>query len=59
MITGYGAFGVETKQNQTHICLSVCYYHVTYAVRSEFPSYSLSECEGTPYSKEAVYLKFK
>ena len=39
--------------------LTVCYYHVTYKFQSESTLYSLPECLGTPYSKQAPYLKFK
>ena len=39
--------------------LTVCYYHVTYKFQSESTLYSLPECQGTPYSKQVPYLKFK
>ena len=39
--------------------LTVCYYHVTYEFQSESTFYSLPECQGTPCSKHAPYLKFK
>ena len=39
--------------------LTVCYYHVTYEFQSESTLYSLPECEGTPCSKQASFLKFK
>ena len=39
--------------------LIACYYHVMYAFQSEFTIYQLSECEGTPCSKQTWYLKFK
>ena len=39
--------------------LTVCYYHVTYEFQSESTLYSLPECQGTPCSKQAPYLKFK
>ena len=39
--------------------LTVCYYHVTYEFRSESTLYSLPECQGTPCSKQASYMKFK
>ena len=39
--------------------LTVSYYHVTYEFESEFTLYSLPECQGTPCSKQAPYLKFK
>ena len=38
---------------------TVCYYHVTYEFHSESTIYSLPECQGTPCSKQAPYLKFK
>ena len=38
---------------------TVCYYHVTYEFQSEYTLYSLPECQVTPYSKQAPYLKFK
>ena len=39
--------------------LTVCYYHVTYEFQSESILFSLPECQGTPCSKQAPYLKFK
>ena len=39
--------------------LTVCYYHVTYEFQSQPTLYSLPECEGTPCSTQATYLKFK
>ena len=38
--------------------LTVCYYHVTYEFQSESTLLSLPECQGTPCSKQAPYLKF-
>ena len=38
--------------------LDSCYYHVTYEFQSESTVYSLPECQGTPYLKQAPYLKF-
>ena len=38
---------------------TVCYYHVTYEFQSEPTLYKLPECQETPYSKQAPYLKFK
>ena len=38
---------------------TVCYYHVMYEFQSESTLYSLPECQGTPCSKQAPYLKFK
>ena len=38
---------------------TVWYYHVTYEIQSESTLYSLPECQGTPYSKQAAYLKIK
>ena len=35
------------------------YYHATYEVQSESTLYSLPECQRTPCSKQASYLKFK
>ena len=37
----------------------LCYYPVTYGFQSESTLYSLPECQGTPCSKQAPYLKFK
>ena len=37
---------------------TVCYYHVAYEFQSESRFYSLPECQGTPCSKQAPYLKF-
>ena len=37
----------------------LCYYHVTFEFQSESTLYSLCECQGTPCSKQAPYLKFK
>ena len=39
--------------------LTVCYYHVTYEFQSESTLYNLTECQGTPCSKQVSYLKFK
>ena len=39
--------------------LIVCYYHVTYEFESESTLCSLPECQETPCSKQAPYLKFK
>ena len=39
--------------------MTVCYYHVIYEFHSESTLYSLPECQGTPCSKQAPYLKFK
>ena len=39
--------------------LTVCYYQVTYEFQSESTLYSLPECQGTPFSKQASYPKFK
>ena len=36
----------------------VRYYHVTYEFQSESTHYSLPECQGTPCTKQAPYLKF-
>ena len=47
------------KKNDLGANLTVCYYHVTYKFQSESTLYSLPECLGTPYSKQAPYLKFK
>ena len=38
--------------------LTVCYHHVKYEFQSESTPYSLPECQGTPCSKQAPYLKF-
>ena len=37
--------------------LNVCYYRITHEFQSEPTLYSLSECQGTPCSKQAPYLK--
>ena len=37
----------------------LCYCHVMYEFQSESTPYSLPECQGTPCSKQAPYLKFK
>ena len=39
--------------------VTVCYYHVTYEFQSESTRYILRDCQGTPCSKQALYLKFK
>ena len=39
--------------------LTVCYYHVTYEFQSYSTLYNVPECQGTPCSKQAPYLKFK
>ena len=39
--------------------LSIRYYHVPYEFQSESTLYSLPDCQGTPCSKQASYLKFK
>ena len=37
----------------------LCYYHVTYEFQGKSTLYSFPECQGSPYSKQASYLKFK
>ena len=37
----------------------MCYYRITYELQSESTLYSLPKCQGTPCSKQALYLKFK
>ena len=44
----------SNKSGQT-----VWYYHVRNQFQRESPFYSLPECQGTPWSKQALYLKFK
>ena len=39
--------------------LTLCCYHVTYKLKSESTLDSLPECQETPCSKQALYLKFK
>ena len=39
--------------------LTVYYYHVTCDFQSESTLYNLPEHQGTPWSKQAPYLKFK
>ena len=39
--------------------LIVCYYHITDEFQSESTLNSLPECQETPCSKQAPYLKFK
>ena len=41
------------------IFVTVCYYHVTYEFQSESKPYSLLECQGTPCSKQVLYLNPK
>ena len=41
------------------VYLTVCYYHVMYEFQGESTLYNLPECQGTPCSKQAPYLKFK
>ena len=41
------------------VYLTVCYCHVTNEFETESTNYSLIECQGTPYSKEAPYMIFK
>ena len=60
-------FSVETKKVIKNIVFksyqrsfrSACYYHVTCEFQSESTLYSLPECQETPCSKQAPYLKFK
>ena len=40
------------------LVLAVFYYHVTYEFQSESRLHSLPECQKTPCSKQAPYLKF-
>ena len=42
-----------------HQDIFVCYYHVTFDFQSESTLCSLPECQGSPCSKKAPYLKFK
>ena len=38
--------------------MAVCYYHhLTYEFQCESTLYSLPKCQGTPCSKQALYLK--
>ena len=46
----------QSLSSNTTNFLIVCSYHVTYSFQSES---TLPECQGTPYSKQAPYLKFK
>ena len=39
-------------------CFWLCSYHVTYAIQRKSTLYLLPECQGTPFSKQAWYLKF-
>ena len=41
------------------IALIVYYYHATYEFQSESTLYSLSKCQGSPFSKQALYLEIK
>ena len=43
----------EIKSN-----VPVCYYNVSYKFQSESTLCNLPECQGTPYSKQAAYVKF-
>ena len=38
--------------------MTVCYCHATYKLQSESTFYKLCDCQVTPYSKQALYLKF-
>ena len=49
----------EGFEPQNILILILCYYQVTYKFQSESTRYSLSECQWTPCSKQAPYLKFK
>ena len=47
------------KKSEKYICSSFLCYHVTYEFQGESTLYSLPECQGSPCSKQASYLKFK
>ena len=49
----------QNYQVKIQLLLTVCYYHVTYEFQSESTLYSLPECQGTPYLKQAPFLNFK
>ena len=42
-----------------YFALSVCYYRVTYEFQSESTLYSLSECQETPCSKQALSVRLR
>ena len=55
----YECFHSKWYLEEVKVTLTVCYYHVTHEFQSESTLYSFPECQGTPYSKQAPYLKFK
>ena len=50
---------IITQECCIRFIMTVCYYHVTYEFQSELTLYSVPECQGTPCSKQALYLKFE
>ena len=56
-IGNHQTFYVMDFHRETRV-LTACYYQVTYEFRSESTFYILPECQGTPCSKQAPYLKF-
>ena len=58
-IPGANPTKCKNRISSRGVLLTVCYYHVTYKFQSESTLYRLPECQGTPCSKQAPYLKFK
>ena len=52
-------FSSPNRCERNFILITVCYYQVTYEFQSEPTLYSLPECQGTPCSEQAPYLRFK
>ena len=50
---------VATWMTKRKTALPICYYHATNEFQSEPTIYNLPECQGTPFSKQGSYLKFK
>ena len=44
---------------ETQSKMTACYYHVTHKFQGQSTHYSLPECQWTPCSKQAPYMKFK
>ena len=58
-IPGTNPTKCKNRISSRGVLLTVCCYHVTYKFQSESTLYRLPECQGTPCSKQAPYLKFK
>ena len=55
----YDFYACAVLSNLNNHATSVCSYHIINEFQSESTLCTLPECQGTPCSKQAPYLKFK